>query len=149
MRRDDGRPLLSILIPLYNCAATLPRTLSSLGRIPPPSRPRTEVVVVNDGSPDHPLGLIRRHPLYLSSLSGPEAGFHGRMIDRRRLGAWAARNAGRPAAAGEWVLFLDAADELATDPLRALGSAEGCTALAFRVEYCRRGRSHRRVAPPA
>jgi dolichyl-phosphate beta-glucosyltransferase len=61
------RPALSVVIPAYNEAVRLPRTLARLGAYLPPAAPDYEIVVVDDGSTD---GTSERaHASGLSSLT--------------------------------------------------------------------------------
>jgi glycosyltransferase involved in cell wall biosynthesis len=87
--------LVSVIVPAYNCAATIAETLESVlaqdyGAI--------ELIVVNDGSKDHTLEVLR--------------GFGGRIrvVDQANAGPPAARNAGIAAARGEYIAFIDADD---------------------------------------
>jgi glycosyltransferase involved in cell wall biosynthesis len=96
-------PAISIVIPAYDGAARLPRTLASLARssVPEPF----EVLVVDDGSRDGSAAVARsfsdRLPLKLLSH------------DRNR-GRAAARNTGIREAAGRVVLVLD--DDMEVEP---------------------------------
>ncbi|MGQ9502588.1 MAG: glycosyltransferase, partial [Anaerolineae bacterium] len=85
--------LFSVIIPVYNGAATLPACLEALQQqtIDPH---RYEVIVVDDGSTDGSADIARH--------------FGVRLIRQPHRGAAAARNAGLLAARGELVLFTDA-----------------------------------------
>lgn len=106
---NDGR--ISVIIPCYNHAAELCRTLESLAV---QTRRPEEVIVVDDGSTDDPSSVVKT--------------FDGRLpikamrFDTNR-GAPAARNAGARASAGEYLLFLDADAELVPVALEAFLSA--------------------------
>lgn len=91
------QPQISVVIPAFNRAAVLPRTIGSvLGQ----TLRDFEVIVVDDASGDAPekvvksIGDARVRVLRLAQNSG----------------AGAARNAGVRAATGEWVAFLDSDD---------------------------------------
>ncbi len=86
---------VTVVIPAYNCAATVAETLDS---VLAQDHPHTEVVVVNDGSKDHTLDVLRGY------------GERIRVIDQPNAGPPAARNTGIAAARGEYVAFLDADD---------------------------------------
>ncbi len=135
-----AEPLLTILIPMYNAAATLERTLASLRHIAF-RRARVQVVVVNDGSRDQSLALAR-------ALAAREPEFQWDLLDQPNRGVSSARNAGLERARGEWLFLLDADDELAFDPLPLLDQAGDTTCFACAVEYCGPGQRVRRVAPP-
>lgn len=88
-------PLVSIVIPAYNCAGTIAATIEScLAQ----TWSNFEVVVVNDGSTDGTSAeLARFEP-------------HIRVVDQSNGGLAAARNAGLAAARGELIALMDADD---------------------------------------
>ncbi|MEF7616854.1 glycosyltransferase [Aquincola sp. MAHUQ-54] len=87
--------LVTVIIPAYNCAATVAETLeSALAQ----DHPATEIIVVNDGSTDGTLDVLRRF------------GDRIRVIDQKNAGPPAARNAALQAARGDYIAFLDADD---------------------------------------
>ena len=96
-------PLVSILIPCHNAAAWLAQTVeSALAQ----TWPRTEIIVVDDGSGDDSRAIAARHrPQGVMLLAQPNRG------------ASAARNAAIAASRGEWLQFLDADDLLAPDKI--------------------------------
>jgi glycosyltransferase involved in cell wall biosynthesis len=86
---------VSVIIPAYNCARTVAETLdSALAQ----DHPDTEIIVVNDGSTDDTLSVLRRF------------GERIRVIDQKNAGPPAARNTGLQAASGDFIAFLDADD---------------------------------------
>jgi len=92
---DSDLPLVSVVIPSYNGAATLAATLDSvLGQ----TYPRIEIIVVDDGSVDDTSAVLGRY------------GARVRGIRQSNGGLAAARNTGCAAAAGEFVALLDADD---------------------------------------
>ena len=96
-------PFVSILIPCYNAESWLAATLeSALAQTPV----HTEIIVVDDGSPDGSLALARTFQ---------SRGV--RVITQPNRGASAARNRALAAARGAWIQFLDADDLLAPDKL--------------------------------
>ncbi|MFM7535938.1 MAG: glycosyltransferase family 2 protein [Acidimicrobiales bacterium] len=91
-------PTLSVVIPAYNAAAWLPRTLEALRRaIALAAWPDVEIVVVDDGSTDDTATVLAADTGIpaVSVVSQPNAG--------RFLARWA----GLRAARGELVLLLD------------------------------------------
>ena len=91
-------PLVSILIPAYNAAPWIRQAIeSALAQ----SWPRTEIIVVDDGSTDgtreQAAGFVR----------------HGvQVLQQDNKGAAAARNRAMAAAEGDFLQFLDADDLL-------------------------------------
>ncbi len=94
------RPLYSVIIPCYRAADTLPRAVKSVLAGAPDA---LELLLVDDGSPDHT-------PAVCEALARSDARI--RVLHRANGGAGAARNTGLAEAAGDWVLFVDADDEL-------------------------------------
>lgn len=94
---DDG-PIVSVVVPAFNAAATIQETLHSISQ---QTYRNLEVVVVDDGSTDGTAAIARRH-----SLSDPRF----RVIVQRNGGVAAARNAGIHASTGAFVAFIDADD---------------------------------------
>lgn len=92
----NAMPLLSVIIPTYNRAHTLPRALDS---VLAQRHPVDEVVVVDDGSTDCTVELIQhRYPQV-------------KLIQQQHRGVSAARNRGISASCGEWIALLDSDDE--------------------------------------
>ena len=97
------QPLFSVIIPVYNGAATVGRAVESvLGQ----SWARREVIVVDDGSSDETPQVVKRF------------GDAVRYLRQDNAGVSAARNAGAQQANGEWLAFLDADDWYYPDRLR-------------------------------
>ncbi len=97
------QPLVSILIPCYNAAPWLAQTLeSALAQ----TWPRTEIIVVNDGSKDA-SGAIARNFVRRGVT----------VIDQPNEGQSAAFNRALAAARGDFLEFLDADDLLAPDKI--------------------------------
>lgn len=98
-------PLVSVVVPCYNCERTLSRTVGSV-------RAQTfgdwELILVNDGSTDGTGALA-------GALAAGDA--RVRVLSKENGGVSSARNAGIDAARGELVAFADADDLL---PPRAL-----------------------------
>lgn len=97
----------SVVIPTYNRRDTLLRVLHALERQDAPELVR-EVVVVDDGSTDGTAAAVRAR----------QSSLHIVLLEGRRGGPAAARNAGVEAAGGERVLFLCDDIEPAPDLVR-------------------------------
>lgn len=90
---------ISIIVPVFNEAASLPELLDRLTKVAD-TLPPTEIVLVNDGSSDGSLGLLRQ-----ASESDPRI----RTVDlNRNYGQHAAVFAGFEASRGAIVVTLDA-----------------------------------------
>ena len=93
-------PLFSVIVPVFNRAATLPRCLASVWS---QSWADWEIVAVDDGSTDGSRAMLE-----------VQAGPRLRVVaHERNRGVCPARNTGIAAARGEWLVFLDSDDELA------------------------------------
>lgn len=91
-------PLITVIIPAYNAAATLNETLCSV-------RGQTyqdlEILVVDDGSKDETAAIAEHHA---------EADIRVRLIRQGNAGVAAARNNALQQARGNWVAPIDADD---------------------------------------
>jgi cellulose synthase/poly-beta-1,6-N-acetylglucosamine synthase-like glycosyltransferase len=90
-----GIPLVSVIVPAYNCSRFIPETLASLLA---QDYPNTEIIVVNDGSTDDTSTLLKTY------------GDQIRLIEQPNTGAPGARNRGMLAARGDFVCFCDSDD---------------------------------------
>lgn len=96
----DLSPSISVVIPAYNAAATLPRALES---ILAQRRPAHEIVVIDDGSADATAEVVEG---FARRGGGPAL----RYFRQANAGPSAARNRGVELASGDWIAFLDADD---------------------------------------
>lgn len=88
-------PLVSVIIPTYNRASTLRRTVdSALAQTYQP----LEVIVVDDGSSDGTGEVLRSYGDRIQAIYQPNGG------------PSAARNTGARSAKGQWLAFLDSDD---------------------------------------
>ncbi|WP_324731979.1 glycosyltransferase family 2 protein [Pseudomonas paeninsulae] len=105
-----AKPLLSVVIPTYNYAAVLPRAVESV--LTQLAEASAELLVVDDGSTDDTRqaldGLLAAHPGRF------------RIVHKSNGGAASARNVGLRETTGDYLLFLDADDELVAGALAAL-----------------------------
>ena len=103
-------PLISVIIPAYNYAATLPRAVESV--LHQLHDAPAELIVIDDGSTDNTrrvlAGLLVKHPESFRS------------IHKENGGASSARNRGISEAQGDYLIFLDADDEMAPGALASL-----------------------------
>jgi len=93
-------PLVSILIPAYNCQPWVARAIdSALAQ----TWPNLEIIVVDDGSTDGTTEALQAYAGRVRLERQPNG---GQNVSRNRLTAWSR---------GEWLVYLDADDELAPD----------------------------------
>lgn len=100
--REPGpdAPLVSVVIPAYNCAGTVAATIEScLAQ----DYHRVEIIVVNDGSTDGTAEVLAGFGPRIKVVSQPNGGLAS------------ARNAGQRMATGTYVAWMDADDIMARD----------------------------------
>ncbi len=92
---SDLSPLVSVIIPTYNCARYIAKAVDS---VLAQTYPSVEIIVIDDGSTDDTLEVLSR--------------YYGRIttISQSNQGQAAARNAGLAAAKGKYLALLDADD---------------------------------------
>lgn len=89
------KPLVTILIPVYNGEAYIAQAVdSALAQ----DHPHKEIIVINDGSTDGSMAILARYGAAI------------RVIDQVNGGPPRARNVGLRAAQGDYIAFLDADD---------------------------------------
>ena len=96
---------VSVIIPTYNCAPFIARTLDSVLR---QSTAPVDLIVIDDGSTDATAEVLRP---FASRFS---------LHRQENQGVAVARNRGMDLARGEWLMFLDADDMLEPDALSRL-----------------------------
>jgi len=94
---------ISVIVPAYNCQSYIKKCIDSILR---QSGVENEIVVVNDGSTDGTLGILK------------EYGDKIKLIDIENGGVANARNTGLKNATGDYIMFVDSDDEM----------GEGCIA---------------------
>lgn len=95
--------LISVVIPLYNKEKTIEQSLRSVLR---QKGCEFEVIVVDDGSTDNSVEQVKK-------INNPKI----KLVSQPNGGPGAARNTGAKAANGDWLVFLDADDELLPNAL--------------------------------
>ncbi|WP_201723538.1 glycosyltransferase family 2 protein [Spirosoma sp. 209] len=104
------KTMISVVIPLYNKAHTIERTLSSVLE---QSFHDFEVVIVDDGSTDNGADVIRTFT----------QDSRVRIVNQTNQGVSAARNKGVASARYEYIAFLDGDDEWSRDYLTTMKQA--------------------------
>ena len=97
---------ISIIVPLYNKSSCIAHTLSTILE---QSYTNFEIIIVNDGSTDDSVQIVKK--IDDSRI---------KIINKKNGGVSSARNVGIKEAQGEWILFLDADDILMPDALNYL-----------------------------
>jgi teichuronic acid biosynthesis glycosyltransferase TuaG len=97
---DSGHePLVSVIIPAYNCAEFIPRTLESVIR---QSYKNLEILVLADPSSDDTEELVKRYEALDKRIAY--------LRNAEHLGVAETRNEGVRRARGEWIAFVDSDD---------------------------------------
>ncbi len=87
---DTAVPTVSVVIPTYNGFHFIARAIES---VLSQTQPVLEIIVVDDGSTDLTVDVVRKYPI--------------RLVAKANGGPGSARNAGIEVSSGEWVAFLD------------------------------------------
>jgi glycosyltransferase involved in cell wall biosynthesis len=95
LQRSRHNMLFSVIIPVYNREHLIEETLDSVFR---QTFDDYEVIVVDDGSTDQTVDVVKAYPDPV------------RLIQQENTGPGAARNTGIKAATGEYIAFLDSDD---------------------------------------
>lgn len=119
-----GDPLVSIIIPAFNSAATIGKTLeSAVGQ----HWPNLEVIVVDDGSTDQTIEVVQRFGSKNSI----------KVFSQKKQGACKARNFGFQQSKGDFIQYLDSDDFLSPDKissqLQLIADDEGDVVLSSRL----------------
>ena len=104
-----NNPLISVVIPLYNKEKTIEQSLNSVLQ---QKGCEFEVVVIDDGSTDNSVEQVKK-------INNPKI----KLVSQPNGGPGAARNTGAKAANGDWLVFLDADDELLPNALQIFAEA--------------------------
>ena len=103
-------PKISVIIPTYNCAETLPE---AIGSVLAQSCQDFEIIVVDDGSTDHTAITVESYSEKCAV----------RYIFQENTGLPGARNRGVDEALGAYVAVLDADDALREDALQVMSDS--------------------------
>src|SRR5207244_6921026 len=123
----QAAPAVSVVIPVYNAAATLAECLTRLFQS---TFVDFEVVVVDDGSTDQSAAIAANFPVHVVPTPG-------------RVGPAAARNVGARAACGAFLFFIDSGVMVAPDTLARLaeryaqGDVDGLIGVQIGRASCR------------
>jgi glycosyltransferase involved in cell wall biosynthesis len=98
LRNVEKKPLISVIIPVYNVEKYLEQSLVSIVFN---SYQNLEIIIVDDGSPDNSAAIYNKY----AELDG-----RIKVITQQNSGLSAARNTGIKAATGEYIHFMDSDD---------------------------------------
>ena len=102
-----NKPIISIIIPVYNVALFLRQCIQSIIS----QEGNVEVILADDGSPDE-------SPSICDEYAQKDNRIH--VIHKQNGGVSSARNAGLDAAQGEWIWFVDGDDYIAENVLKRI-----------------------------
>ena len=94
------RPLISIVIPVYNASHTIERCIKS---VLSQTYPQFELIIIDDGSTDNSLAICKKIAMSDSRII---------IQHQDNNGVSAARNLGIALCNGEWISWLDSDDYL-------------------------------------
>ena len=103
--------LLTIIIPVYNVERYIERCLKSVFESGAGNNPEVEVIVVNDGTPDHSMEIVAEFEKAYDNLI---------IINQANAGLSAARNAGLRIARGKYIWFIDSDDYVVDNAVKEL-----------------------------
>ena len=98
-----NRPIISVVIPVYNVEAYIERCVNSVRN---QTVENIEIILIDDGSPDQSPVLCDQYA---------EKDRRVRVIHKKNGGQTSARKAGVRLASAEWVTFLDCDDWIEKD----------------------------------
>ncbi len=125
---QETLPLVSVLIPMFNAARTIERTLASVIN---QTHRKLEILVVDDGSTDDSVAIAERVAAHDSRVT---------IIRQANGGVASARNAGIAASGGAFIAPIDADDLWHPDKtalqLSAMMGPDGKDDLSIGLVYC-------------
>ena len=127
-----NRPMLSLVVPVYNVAPYLRQCLDSLQA---QAKVVDEIIAVDDGSTDDSPAILAEYARRLPQM---------RVIRQENGGLSAARNTGMRHASGKYLAFVDSDDFLAADAYRLpleRAETEQLDMLMFNSSYYYEGRA--------
>lgn len=100
---NSNSPLISVIIPTYNSSGYILKTLQELEK---QTYENFEAVIINDGSDDNTLMILKAEASKNNRL---------KVVEKENGGVSSARNAGLKHAQGEFITFLDDDDRIEPD----------------------------------
>ena len=99
---DVDSPIVSVIVPVYNCAPVITRCLDSI------DYHQAEILVVDDGSTDSSAQVISEYAISHKNVT---------LLKKSNGGVSSARNLGISCATGKYIMFIDADDYLVPEGL--------------------------------
>lgn len=100
MQNTDVKPLVSIIVPVYNVEQYLPQCLDSIVN---QTYENIEVICVNDGSPDNSIKILEDYASRDSRI---------KVVSQKNQGVSRARNLAHQYVNGEYIIYVDGDDWL-------------------------------------
>lgn len=105
---EEARPLVSVIVPIYNTQNYLSRCIES---ILSQTYNNMEIILVNDGSTDNSLSVCKGYAAKDSRIQ---------IVSQSNQGALAARRNGVHISRGDYIMFVDSDDWIEADLLEAM-----------------------------
>ena len=109
----NKNPLISVIVPVYNAEKYIDRCIES---ILTQTYPYYEIILVNDGSSDYSLFLLKQYERDYKNI---------KVFTQKNQGPGMARNLGIKKSKGEYITFVDSDDYIEDDYLKNLISEIG------------------------
>ena len=110
MTNDSGKINFSIIIPFYNCEMYIAKCIdSALNQ----TYKNFEIILIDDGSTDGSLIIVEKYKNSFNNII---------LFSQENSGPFEARLFGANQAHGEYLLFVDADDELHPDALNVINN---------------------------
>lgn len=100
MQNIDVKPLVSIIVPVYNVEQYLPQCLDSIVN---QTYKNIEVICVNDGSPDNSINILEDYAARDSRI---------KIVSQKNQGVSRARNLAHQYVNGDYIIYVDGDDWL-------------------------------------
>src|SRR3989344_2603966 len=111
MNSDKKNPLISVIIPVYNCEKTISTAINSITN---QTYKNLEIIVVNDSSTDNTKNIVEdliKKDARIKIFSAPDDPFRfDHKLNRNINAGYSARNIGFENSHGEYITFQDADD---------------------------------------
>nr|WP_245402612.1 glycosyltransferase [Pontibacter sp. E15-1] len=135
--QNDKAPLVSVVIPCYNCEEFIQKAVTSALE---QTYANIELILVDNNSTDGTSAILKR----LEQEHSGKIHSYAEVVN----GACAARNHGLYKAAGDWIQFLDADDELLPDKVEGqLQIALAAKTDVVVSDYCKVGAKQKSASP--